>query len=88
MLQIPVRRYVITATGGTVEPLYWPLNRGDLYLGVVLYTNCSFGTWVPGRSIAVGLYSGVVVKRSSTVVPQHLKLVFEEFYLPAPISSI
>ena len=31
-------------------------------------TNCSFGTWVPGRYIAVGLYSGVVVKRGSTVV--------------------
>ncbi len=23
--------------------------RGGLYGGVVLYTNCSFGTWVPGR---------------------------------------
>ena len=34
---------------------------------VVLYTTCSFGTWVPGRYIAVGLYSGVAVKRGSTV---------------------
>ena len=34
------------------------------YIGVVFIeglfcTNCSFGTWVPGRYIAVGLYSGV-----------------------------
>ncbi len=21
------------------------------YRGVVLYTNCSFGTWIPGRSV-------------------------------------
>ncbi len=33
----------------------------------VLYTNCSFGTWVPGRYIATGLYSEVVVKGGSTV---------------------
>ncbi len=42
----------------TVEPLYsghpwgtkfWLLYRGGLYCGVVLHTNCSFGTWVPGR---------------------------------------
>ncbi len=35
--------------------------------GLFLCTNCSFGTWVPGRYIAVGLYSGVAVKRGSTV---------------------
>ncbi len=33
----------------------------------VLYTNCSFGTWVPGHYIATGLYSEVVVKGGSTV---------------------
>ncbi len=43
------------------------------YIGVAFIeglfcTNCSFGTWVPGRYIAVGLYSGVAVKRGSTVV--------------------
>ncbi len=32
---------------------------------LVLYTNCSFGTWVPGRYIATGLYSEVVVNRGS-----------------------
>ncbi len=42
------------------------------YIGVAFIeglfcTNCSFGTWVPGRYIAVGLYSGVAVKRGSTV---------------------
>ena len=34
---------------------------------VVLCTNSSFGTCVPGRYIAVGLSSGVAVKRGSTV---------------------
>ncbi len=29
---------------------------------------CSFGTWVPGRYIAAGLYSEVVVNRGSTVI--------------------
>ena len=38
-----------------------------------MYTNCTFGTWVPGRYIAVGLYSGVAVKRDSTVY--HLSTV-------------
>ncbi len=44
----------------TVEPLYidhpwgtklWLLYRGGLYIEVSFcqYTNCSFGTWVPGR---------------------------------------
>ncbi len=55
----------------TVEPLHsghpwgtkcWPLYRGGVYWGVVLYTNCSFGTWVPGR------YTEVAVKRGSTVM--------------------
>ncbi len=32
-----------------------------------MYTNCSFGTWVPGRYIAIGLYSEAVVNRGSTV---------------------
>ncbi len=41
-----------------------------LYIGVAFIeglfcTNCSFGTWVPSRG---GLYSGVAVKRGSTVV--------------------
>ena len=45
----------------------WPLYRGGLCWEVVLYKNCSFGTWVPGRYIATGLYSGVVVNRGSTV---------------------
>ena len=31
-------------------------------------TNSSFGTCVPGRYIAVGLSSGVAVKRGSTVL--------------------
>ena len=62
----------------TVEPLYnghlwgtkfWPLYRGGLCRGVVLCTNSSFGTCVPGRYIAVGLSSGVAVKRGSTVYP-------------------
>ena len=35
--------------------------------GVVLCTNSSFETRVPGRYIAVGLSSGVAVKRGSTV---------------------
>ena len=35
---------------------------------VVLCTNASFGTHVPGRYIAVGLSSGVAVKRGSTVI--------------------
>ncbi len=33
-----------------------------------MYTNCSFGTWVPGRYIAAGLYSEVVVNGGSTVI--------------------
>ncbi len=50
-----------------MEPLYsghpwgakfWPLYRGGLYWGVVLYTNCSFGTWVPGRYIEVAFIQG------------------------------
>ena len=65
----------------TVEPLYnghlwgtkfWPLYRGGLCRGVVLYTNSSVGTRVPGRYIAVGLSSGVAVKRGSTVVLQYV----------------
>ncbi len=62
----------------TVESLYsghpwgakfWPLYRGGLYWGVVLYTNCMFiFTWVPGHYIyRGGLYSGVAIKRGSTV---------------------
>ncbi len=39
------------------------------YIGVVLYTNCSFGTWIPGR------YTEVAVKRGSTVLAQHLSLL-------------
>ncbi len=51
----------------TVESLYschpwgttfWPLYRGGLYWGVVWYTNCSFGTWVPGRYTEVGFIQG------------------------------
>ncbi len=61
----------------TVEPLFnghaplgnnvfafiqrWPLLRG------CFVTNCSFGTWVPGRYIAAGLYLEVIVNRGSTV---------------------
>ena len=61
----------------TVEPLYnghlwgtkfWPLYRGGLCRGVVLCTDSSFGTPVPGRYIAVDLSSGVAVKRGSTVL--------------------
>ncbi len=34
-----------------------------------MYTICSFGTWIPGRYIyRGGLYSGVAVKRGSTVI--------------------
>ncbi len=32
-----------------------------------LFCTAQTGTWVPGRYIAVGFYSGVAVKRSSTV---------------------
>ncbi len=32
--------------------------RGGLYWGVVLYTNCSFVTWVPGCYIAVAFIQG------------------------------
>ncbi len=35
-----------------------PLGNNMLAYTEVVYTNCSFGTWVPGRYIAVGLYSG------------------------------
>ncbi len=35
-------------------------------------TNCSFGTWIPGRYIAVGLYSGVPVKRGSTILANYV----------------
>ena len=62
----------------TVEPLYsghpwgttfWPLYRGGLYWGVVLYTTaCSFGTWVPGRYTEVALFRGGRYE-CSTVVP-------------------
>ncbi len=40
------------------------------YIGVAFIEGLfctSFGTWVPGRYIAVGLYSGVAVKRGSTL---------------------
>ena len=47
---------------------FWPLYRGGLCRGVVLCTNSSFGTCVPGRYIAVGRSSGVAVKRGSTVL--------------------
>ena len=62
-----------------MEPLYnghlwgtkfWPLYRGGLCRGVVLCTDSSFGTRVPGRYIAVGFSSGVAVKRGSTVYLQ------------------
>ncbi len=35
-----------------------------------IYTNCSFGTWVPGRYIAAGIYSEVVLNTGSTVLYQ------------------
>ncbi len=69
----------LTHVIATVEPLYnghlWGTmfcrafiqRTGGLCWEVVLYTNCSFGTWVPGRYIATGLYSEVVVNRGSTV---------------------
>ncbi len=56
----------------TVEPLYsghpwrttfWPLYRDGLYWGVVLYTNCSFGTWVPGRYTEVAFIQGWPLRR-------------------------
>ena len=60
-----------------VQPLYsghpwgtkfWPLHRGGLYWGVVLYTNCSFGTCVPGRYTEVAFIQGwPLIKRGSTV---------------------
>ncbi len=34
---------------------------GGLYLGVVLYTNCLFGTWISWPLYKGGLYSGVAV---------------------------
>ena len=49
----------IAATLG--EQHFSRYNRGGLYWGIVLYTNCSFGTWVPSR------YTEVAVKRGSTV---------------------
>ncbi len=61
------REYPIDCTYSTVEPLYkrpplgnniWPLYRGGLYWGVVLYTNCSFGTWVPSRYTEVAFIQG------------------------------
>ncbi len=63
-----VNMYVCMVCGVcTVEPLYsghpwgtryWPLYRGGLYWGVVLYTNCSFWTWVPGRYTEVVFIQG------------------------------
>ncbi len=42
---------------------FWPLYKGGLYWGVVLYTNWSFGTWFLGRFLyRSGLYSVVAVK--------------------------
>ena len=71
-----------------MEPLYnrhlwgtkvWPLYRGGLCRGVVLCTNSSFGTRVPGRYITVGLSSGVAVKRGSTVV--HTLCAYHDYHL-------
>ncbi len=62
-----------------MEPLYsghpWGIGR---YIevafieGVVLYTSCSFGTWVPG------CYTEVAVKRGSTVY--HCICVLKIYY--------
>ncbi len=57
----------ITETFG--EQCFGHYTEVALVCWVVLYANCSFGTWVPGRYIAGGLSSGVAVKRDSTVVP-------------------
>ena len=53
------------------------LYKGGLCRGVVLYTNCSFGTRVPGHYIAVDLYSEVVVNGGSTVL--------WDGYMPVPV---
>ena len=39
-------------------------------------TNSSFGTCVPGRYIAVGLSSGVAVKRGSTVYRYSRRIIW------------
>ncbi len=61
--------YIHTVERGIAAMHSWEQHFGR-YIGVAYIeglfctcTNCSFGTWVPGRYIAVGLYSGVAVKR-------------------------
>ncbi len=34
-----------------------------------MYTNCSFGTWIPGRYTEVAFIQGWPYKRGSTVLP-------------------
>ncbi len=51
----------IAATSG--EQHFGPYTEVAFIERLFLYTNCSFGTLVPGRYITVGLYSGVAFKR-------------------------
>ncbi len=53
-----------------------------LLLRICLYTKYSFGTWVPGRYIAVGLYSGVAVDSFCNTI-MHFRKPAAPFYLPS-----